>query len=312
MSEQGVGETGMIAQAAPRSSVGEQLRQEREMRGLSIDEIAQTLKLGYRQVEALESGNWQALPGATFIRGFVRNYARFLQLDVAPLMAQLDEVVAKPVDNLATRKTQPAALPSSAVGVSRRDRAVVFFGVLLVAAAMLAYFLMPADLSALRDSAQTLLDSFSEKAATPVAPSSPAQPEAPAAASEPVFPPGTTPQQVMYPQELTPAANSGPAAQAAQTEAPRTVAAPDATPVSPETPQLRFLFDKDSWIEVRDRNNKTVFSQRLGPGTEQAVSGEGPLSVVIGYAPGVRLFWRGQAVDLAPHSKGDVARLVLE
>jgi hypothetical protein len=40
--------------------------------------------------------------------------------------------------------------------------------------------------------------------------------------------------------------------------------------------------------------------------------GHGPLSLVIGYAPGVKLFWRGQAVDLAPHTKGEVARLVLE
>jgi cytoskeleton protein RodZ len=34
--------------------------------------------------------------------------------------------------------------------------------------------------------------------------------------------------------------------------------------------------------------------------------------LTIGFAPGVRLFWRGQPVDLAPHTKGDVARLVLE
>ena len=51
---------------------------------------------------------------------------------------------------------------------------------------------------------------------------------------------------------------------------------------------------------------------KLGGGAEQMVSGNGPLSLVIGYAPGVRLFWRGQPVDLAPHTKGDVARLVLE
>jgi cytoskeleton protein RodZ len=75
---------------------------------------------------------------------------------------------------------------------------------------------------------------------------------------------------------------------------------------------MRFVFDKESWLEVRDRDNKLIFSQRLAAGTEQVVSGEGPLSLVIGYAPGVQLFWRGQAVDLAPHTRGDVARLVLE
>jgi len=77
-------------------------------------------------------------------------------------------------------------------------------------------------------------------------------------------------------------------------------------------PQMRFVFDKESWLEVRDRDNKQVFSQRVAAGTEQVLSGQGPLSLVIGYAPGVRVFWRGQAVDLAPHTRGDVARLVLE
>jgi cytoskeleton protein RodZ len=82
-------------------------------------------------------------------------------------------------------------------------------------------------------------------------------------------------------------------------------------PVAGAAP-LRFVFDKESWIEVRDRSNKVIFSQRNAVGSEQQVAGEGPFSLVIGYAPGVRLFWRGQPIDLAPHTRGDVARLVLE
>jgi cytoskeleton protein RodZ len=77
-------------------------------------------------------------------------------------------------------------------------------------------------------------------------------------------------------------------------------------------PQLRFMVDKDSWLEVRDRDNKIIFSQRLTAGAEQAMDGHGPLSLNVGYAPGVRVFWHGEAVDLTPHTRGDVARLVLE
>ena len=90
------------------------------------------------------------------------------------------------------------------------------------------------------------------------------------------------------------------------------VPAAGAVLVAPGNAQLRFVFSGESWVEVRDRDNKVVFSQRSVAGTEQAVGGQGPLTLVIGYAPGVRLFWRGQAVDLAPHTKGEVARLVLE
>ena len=63
---------------------------------------------------------------------------------------------------------------------------------------------------------------------------------------------------------------------------------------------------------MRDRDNKVIFSQRSPAGSEQAVNGKGPLSLVIGYAPGVKLSWHGKVVDLAPHTKGEVARLVLE
>ncbi len=312
MSEQVSSQEAVVEDSAahiPETPVGEQLRQAREARGLKIADIAQTLKLGLRQVEALEGGDWQHLPGHTFIRGFVRNYARLVQVDSAPLMAQLDHILEKPVNNLGKQDTGPAPMPSSSSSAaSRRDRQVVVVGLGLVVIAALIYFLLPADLSALRSSAQSLLDSVARKEASEPAPAavpSAETPAQPAAANEPLFPPGATQQQVMYPQVLAPAESAAPAA------TPNAPAAQAAEPVA-AAPQLRFLFDKESWIEVRDRDNKVVFSQRLSAGAEQAVSGQGPLSLTIGFAPGVRLFWRGQPVDLAPHTKGDVARLVLE
>lgn len=274
--------------------VGQQLRQAREAMGLQVGDIAQTLKLGPKQVEALEGGDWQSLPGQTFIRGFVRNYARLVQLDSAPLMLQLNSVLEKPVDNLSVQDVRPASMPHSGGNASRRDRAVVLIGGILVALASAVYFLMPADLGPLRDGIQSLLDSLSRK-----------EVPAPAPAVEPVFPPGTTPQQIMNPQALVPAET--PAAAVAQ---PNELV--PAANGGVAAPQLRFLFDKESWLEVRDRDNKVVFSQRLPAGTDQTVSGQGPLSLTVGYAPGVKVFWHGQAVDLAPHTKGDVARLVLE
>lgn len=296
---------------AAEMPVGEQLRLAREAKGLQVADISQMLKLGPRQVEALESGDWQHLPGHTFIRGFVRNYARLMQLDPAPMMAQFDRILEKPVDNLGKQDSGPAPMPSSSSSAtSRRDRQVMLVGLGLVVVAALAYFLMPTDLSSLRTSAQSLIDSFSRKDTAEPLPAPAALPASQAASNEPVFPPGATPQQVMYPQVLAPADNQ--TAPAVATSAAQPAAASQSLQPAAAAPQLRFLFDKESWVEVRDRDNKVVFSQRLANGAEQAVAGQGPLSLTIGYAPGVRLFWRGQPVDLAPHTKGDVARLVLE
>ena len=75
---------------------------------------------------------------------------------------------------------------------------------------------------------------------------------------------------------------------------------------------MSVTWSKASWIEVRDRDNKVILSQRATAGTEQAVVGQPPFSLIVGYAPGVSLRMRDQAVDLKPHTRGDVARLVLD
>ena len=286
--------------AVTMPSVGEQLSAARQTRGMAVVDVAQTLKLGVRQVEALEAGDWQALPGQTFIRGFVRNYARLLGLDTAPLMVQLDEVLEKPVSGLVVPSAQQGAMPVAGNPGRRRDRAVIFAGGALVILAALAYFLMPGDLSGLRDSAQGLLDSLARK-------EEPALPSV-APAAEPAFPPGATPQQIISPQAVIPASEE---ASSTAVVASVTTPLPAGTTVA-ATGQMRLVSDKESWLEVRDRNNQLIFSQRMAAGAEQALAGAAPLSLVIGFAPGVRLFWQGKPVDLAPHTKGDVARLVLE
>lgn len=301
MSEQ-LNDVEVVAELAAvplQPQVGQQLRLAREARGLSVLDVAQTLKLGSRQVDALESGDWGTLPGNTFVRGFVRNYARIVQIDPAPLMALLDGVLAKQVSNLAVNEQSLSQMPQTGRSVSGRDRMVMFAGFTLVVLAALAYFLLANNLSVWRESLQGLLDSVARKD-EPVALI--AQPTS----SEPVFPPGSTPQQIMNPQALPTAPVETPAG-------PSVVPAPVAVSSSEANQgQIRFVADKESWIEIRDRDNKPVFSQRVAPGTTQDLNGQGPFSLVVGYAPGVKVFWHGQPVDLAPHTRGDVARLVLE
>ena len=68
---------------------GTLVREAREAAGLSIDDVSQQLKLAPRQVQALEADDYAQLPGRTFVRGFMRNYARLLRLDPDALLAAL-------------------------------------------------------------------------------------------------------------------------------------------------------------------------------------------------------------------------------
>lgn len=311
------------AEFAPQPSVGNQLKAAREAKQMSVGDIAMALKLGAKQVEALENGNWQSLPGQTFIRGFVRNYARLLQVDPAPLMAQLDAVLDSPQLRL-TLPGQKRQVAMPQVGRHRRrDYAIAWIGGILLAVAAGIYFLLPEDLSELRADVESVFAMFSRKDPEPA-------PAAPAPQSEPVFPPGTTPQQVMNPQAVVPgeAANGSPPAALSSpalvpppiSREPQAKEPQQALPLQEASPAaaggktaaLKFSFERDSWVEVRDRNGRILFSQLNRAGSEQNVDGQGPFSLVVGNAPGVKLSLRGKPVDLAAHSQGNVARLTLE
>src|SRR3954469_13223087 len=63
------------------ASFGERIKREREMRGVSLEEIAESTKIGKRNLEALETEDFDKLPGGIFNKGFVRAYAKYLGLD---------------------------------------------------------------------------------------------------------------------------------------------------------------------------------------------------------------------------------------
>jgi cytoskeletal protein RodZ len=67
---------------------GERLRREREMRGVSLEEISTATRISLRFLEALENEQWDRLPGGIFNRGFIRAIAHFLGLDEENLIAE--------------------------------------------------------------------------------------------------------------------------------------------------------------------------------------------------------------------------------
>ena len=87
-------------------SVGQQLRQAREARRLSLEQAAQSTRLRLHYLQALETDRFEALPSAAQARGFLRSYAQFLHLDPIPLVSAMDPVFA-------ARSTPPVVEESS-------------------------------------------------------------------------------------------------------------------------------------------------------------------------------------------------------
>jgi cytoskeletal protein RodZ len=71
-----------------KAGFGEHLRREREMRGISLDEICSATRIATRFLEALENEQWDRLPGGVFNRGFVRAVGHHLGLDEESLLAE--------------------------------------------------------------------------------------------------------------------------------------------------------------------------------------------------------------------------------
>ncbi|MEF8721150.1 MAG: helix-turn-helix transcriptional regulator [Candidatus Accumulibacter delftensis] len=130
---------------ADAGGVGQQLRSAREARKLSVPEVAQSLKLAPRQVAAIESEDWGALPGNTMIRGFVRNYARVLNLDADALMRGLDATRMQRTLQLEASAGTSSHLPQAGDQAERRDYLAVVGGLVLLVLALLAYFYVPQD-----------------------------------------------------------------------------------------------------------------------------------------------------------------------
>lgn len=300
-------------QPTEAGSVWSRLREAREAHGMTVAEVARYLKLTPRQIEAMEAGDLSHLPEVTFARGFIRNYARLLKLDPQPLLAGLEP------PREAILAAQPARLgqmpgPRAARFSAWPAAAICLALFLLLCAAWYYGWFEPRD-------EQTLADvvAQSEQAAVPPAPIELSAPAAsivgvevsapvseasmPAAQSEPVA--------VAVPASAPLAASSQPLAQPA-------ASVPAAVPVAVSAPTLQagqvrlvFSFDVEAWVEVRDAGNRIIFSRLNQPGSTQEVLGGGPLSLVIGNASGVKLVANGRPVELAPHTKVNVARLTL-
>ena len=264
-------------QPAESITPGSVLRRTREARGQSIADVVQVIRFSAHQIAALERDDYASLPGATSVRGLVRNYAKFLKLDATPLLAQLEPAVPVPEADVRPPSNMGEAEQSSIA--QRVPRSVVVIGVVLVLLALAGYGYLKLD----EDGSLGRQLRGAENSPAIVPPVSVA-----ASSGVPVLAPAPTVVAESVP-----------------------VAIGEASGVLPFA-GLRVEFDDRSWIEVRDAAQKIVFVGEYPAGTRQNVEGKPPFQIWIGKASGVRLFMGERSIDLKPHIREEVARFTLE
>jgi len=295
-------------------TVGEELRAAREGAGLSIDDVAQQLKLAPRQVRALEEDDYAKLPGRTFVRGFVRNYARAFGLDAEDLVARLPG--GEP--SLERPTITPSGPPMGSLPAPVRRNwarwAIPLLLVAIVGAAGIYEFRRPQSdtgRTAAPDKAPNSAVLPAPSAGGPTALPNPLASDA-SSASGAASPAPAGADGASTPSTSAPDAGAGttPASAAPSASAPT----PPATGAAANAgePLLVLSFQRTAWVQVKDRNGNVLLAQNAPAGSTQAIAGPLPLDVVVGNASDVTATFRGQPVDLAPFVRGNVARLSLK
>jgi len=268
--------------ASPVVGPGQMLSRLREERGLSVSDVAQHLKYAVKQIEALEAEAYGKLPGSTFVRGMVRNYAKMLDADLQAVLRALDEHYSPGEVSLDLR-TRRIPFPQ---GGKRATRTYLLLSVLLLIVAGVAYEWRAGGLPWTRLVPSNALP-FQE-AQVPVA-----------------VPHDAAPAAVPVPEGKTAAAASSPAPQAS-------VPSKAASAPPPKEGRIMLEFDGQSWVEIREEDGKMLMSQLNSAGSRKVVAGRPPMSLVIGNAASVRLTYNDKWVDLKPYIEIEVARLTLE
>lgn len=323
--------------AVTRVNPGETLRQARENNGWTLAEVALKLNLTVSSLSNLEAGAFDKLPGHTFARGYIRAYAKLLGMDQAALVHEFDVYTGTDSTGSSVHSLGRIEEP---VRVSHTILRIV--SLLLLLAVIGGGFLWWQDQTSMR--AKDLVgltpehvevegadgttqihpldepeDQAVAEAKTEGDAAVPAEPAGDQTGATALALPGVPEAPVaVAPAPATPA----PAAQAAPTPtpvtpvAPASVAAP-AAPVTEAAPavagagKVGVQYTADCWTQVTDANGKVLFGGLKRKGENLEVSGKPPLSLRLGYARGAQVTYNGQAVDVAPFTSGETARLKL-
>jgi cytoskeletal protein RodZ len=126
------------------TSFGERMKRERELRGIKLEEIAESTKIGKRNLVALEEEHFDQLPGGIFNKGFVRAYAKYLGLDEEQAVndfmaasANYDQPVA--LQPPPTSWVKPPVIPSDEA-MRRRNLRLVMLAAILLVGGFIAWF----------------------------------------------------------------------------------------------------------------------------------------------------------------------------
>lgn len=299
MNDQGTAQAGVCEPSAVRPEL---LQQARERAGLHIAAMAAALKVPVRKLEALEAGRYDELPDLIFARALASSACRHLRIDPAPVLAQIPQErrpllgAADQSLNTPFRAGRDGAVAAAPGSSGHR----VWWAALALVLAAVALYFWPATL----DRAPSIVpppETTRQGSAADASPSPAAEGGQRGNDAGQALP-------LLVPEPPVAPASPVPASGAASVSSPE---APSAAPTLPAAASDRLLVIQargETWIEVTNGAGSVVMQRVLRAGDSVDFSASPPYRVVIGRSDVVDVLVRGNAFDILPHARNNVAR----
>lgn len=297
--------------AAQPMSVGAELAAHRQAKGWTVEQVAGSLKLAPRQVEAIEADNHSMLPGIAVTRGFVRAYAKLLGIDAVPLLAAMGSATGASLPGNRVAAAPFSDARRSSFGKKRSKGRLVLGLVLLGGAALVAL-----GFQQIRTQLPSIKQFVPEqKVETPETVFQPGIPD-PAGSATPSVSTAASSEEGntnSAADEVAPADVSVSAATSSPATGADGLPKKSADTASSTNNLLQITMKQDSWLEVRRVADNDVLAARLvKAGTVETFQVDGPVKLTVGNVAGVEAMLRGEPIQLKTAGGGNVARLTIK
>ena len=313
------------------TSPGKLLQVAREEKNLRPEDVAYEIRLTPSQVLALEENDYSRMPEQTYVRGYLRNYARLVGVpenDILMAFARLTRTSEKKMQPVMPARESDTNINMGSKGVRWLAVGIIVAVIILSAVWVLVpYEKLPLTvdntetvvteekpvLTEVPVGASTLnLDKPVEIAAVKKdSISSTTLPES-EPESQPATDPGLQPETIEA-QKATAIPEDEDQSQAEKPTS-ETSAETSETKIKQQVISNGTLFisySKDSWTDIRDANGKKLLYRTVKKGEKIALSGKLPMSLFLGFAQGVKVTFNGEEIDVPSHTRGVFARFTV-
>lgn len=292
------------------------LAQRRIAAGISEEQIASRLKMSVRQVRCLEADDYEALHGMATARGFVRAYARVLQIDPEPLVASFSEKKKTSAPANAPQGKSTEAFVKNREPFKKKRSSSGKIAILLII--VIAVIVIASNMKFF-----SFMEMFKKESAEKAAPKvPPVQPVVPATEVKEAAPASDPAQNtVNKPADLSAANMNAQTNVSGQTNVAKApVPAPagqNATATTALAPAgkgslLVINFKEKSWFQVQKKDGSVIAEYIGNPGEKRQLEVTEPVTVIVGFAPGVNMEFKGAPVDLVSNTTNSVAKVSLK